>query len=311
MKRIGVTSEIEISQVVLGGDFGERPDQESFATLDLFFSCDGRAIETAHVYVEGEAERQIGRWLSTRRCRNEVVLIGKCCHPAPNGEPRLSPEILEYELETSLQRLRVDWIDVMLLHRDSPATPIETIVPALHNAVEKGKIGAYGMSNWTLDRFNQAYAFALRNGITPPNLASLNYCLAVQSRPMWPGCRQAEQEDLQWLCSHNIPLLAWSSQARGWFAEQSVFPESTGVSEVYDTVTNRERRERAREVAHQKKATTLQVALAFVLANKLTAATIGPATPRELSESLGALTLTLSAAERAYLLGQPNHEKGE
>src|SRR5215469_150459 len=282
MDRIKITSEIEITQIVLGGDFGERSDTDSFATLDLFFSRQGQTIETAHAYADGEAEQQIGRWIASRRCRDEVVIIGKCCHPGPNGEPRLSPDVLKCEIESSLQRLDVDRIDILLLHRDSPTTPIEVIVPALHEAVKEGKIGAYGMSNWTLARFSEAYLFAHQNGITAPSLSSLNYCLAVQARPMWPGCRQADEDDLRWLRSHNIPLLAWSSQARGWFAEHSLFLVNREISEVYDVAINRERRERAREIARHKQATALQIALAFVLANGLTAATIGPANVKEL-----------------------------
>lgn len=302
MNHVRVNSEIEISQIVLGGNFGERPDEESFATLDLYFLQNGRTIETAHVYAEGEAERQVGHWLSSRRCREQVVIIEKCCHPGPGGEPRLSPAILEYETAISLQRLGVDWIDILLLHRDSPLTPIETIVPALHRAVKQGRIRAYGMSNWTLARFCEAHAFAIQNGLVPPQLASLNYSLAIQSRPMWPGSRQADEEDLQWLRLHNIPLLAWSSQARGWLAEPQPMTMNGDVTEVYDNAVNRERRERARQLARQKQATTLQVALAFVLASPLMAATIGPANAAELSESLGALNLDLSAAECAYLL---------
>ena len=65
MNRIRVNSEIEISQIVLEGDFGERPDQDSFDTLDLFFSCDGRAIEWDYASLPGKSQLLSSRSVET------------------------------------------------------------------------------------------------------------------------------------------------------------------------------------------------------------------------------------------------------
>jgi len=64
-----------LSQIVLGGPFGERNDKKSFEILDSFIHMGGNTIETAHSYAEGAAEKQIGRWLIKRKIRDRVKLI--------------------------------------------------------------------------------------------------------------------------------------------------------------------------------------------------------------------------------------------
>ncbi len=112
-------------RLVLGGRFGQVPVELSFRLLDQFRAAGGRMLETAHSYANGDAERVLGAWLRSRRCRDTVTVVDKVGHPAPGEEPFLQPDVIRREVADSLRRLGTDCIDVLILHRDDPSNCVE------------------------------------------------------------------------------------------------------------------------------------------------------------------------------------------
>jgi hypothetical protein len=107
---------------MMGTDLDEA---DSFALLDDDYERGCNTIDTAHVYGGGDSERIIGRWLEKRGLREKIVLITK---GAAQSEDRLriTPFDIAADLHDSLARLKTDYIDLYLLHRDDTNVPVET-----------------------------------------------------------------------------------------------------------------------------------------------------------------------------------------
>src|SRR5690606_18708993 len=117
-------------------------------------------------YGGGECERIFGRWLASRGVRDEVLVIGKGCEPAEDRS-RVNPEDLSTDLYESLDRLGVDRVDLYLVHVDDPGVEVGPIVECLDEHRRAGRLGAYGVSNWTAARIEAANAYAAEHGLAP------------------------------------------------------------------------------------------------------------------------------------------------
>jgi len=285
-----------VSRIVLGGAFGERSDADSFCILDRFMELGGNAIETAHAYANGAAEEQIGRWLSDRACRDRVMLITKVCHPSAGELASIAD--FDDELSISLERLGVDKVDIVLLHRDPRTIPASRVLEAIEHCRARGSFAAYGISNIHGDRLAE---FDCAEALNVPPLAVISnyFGLAQQASPPWPGTVQLDESGQQWLRKHKSALLCWSALAQGWFAHRHLPAE---YEAVYDTPSNRARRQRADTLASKRGASGLQVALAYAFAAPFALlASVGPRSTNELDEVIAALSLRLNKMECAFL----------
>lgn len=201
---------------MLGGRFGEEPFSLSARRLDHFWHVGGRLVDTAHSYADGGSERVIGRWMRQRRCRDDVTVIDKVCHPDALGRPRGHPETIRAELDHSLACLDTTWVDLLMLHRDDPTVPVGALVDVLATEVQVGRVRAFGVSNWPAPRLAEFLQAAADAGDRPT--VSYQFSLAVPRREIWPGAMHATPELRRLAQSAGAPLLAWSAQARGWFA---------------------------------------------------------------------------------------------
>lgn len=276
-----------VSRLVLGTLLVD-PD-----VLDEWARIGGNIIDTAHAYGDGESERALGAWLGDR----EMLVLSKGAHPA--GERRrVTPEDIAADLEESIARLGRP-IDLYLLHRDDPAVPIGVIVECLNEHIRAGRIRAIGGSNWTCERIDEANAYAAANGLEGFSCSSVHLSLATQNEEHWPDTRSATDPAIHaWHERTQLPLFAWSAQARGFFAGHA----SESVARVYDNEDNRERRRRASQLAEQRGCTANQVALAWVLAQPFPVfAVFGARTVAQLREAVGTLEVELSADEARWL----------
>src|SRR5438094_208007 len=153
------------------------------ALLDAFFAAGGNALDTAWLYHEGAHEKFLGRWLERRGLRDEAVVITKGAHT-----PHCTPDAVTPQLSQSLQRLRTDYVDLYLLHRDDESVPVGEFVSVLNEQQAAGRIRSYGVSNWTLARVKAATEFAQANGLNPPAAVSSQLSLARMVEPLFPGC---------------------------------------------------------------------------------------------------------------------------
>lgn len=294
----------QVSRLVMGTMVCTTDDMElTAALLDAYVEAGGNCLDTAHVYNGGKSEQAVGQWMRMRNNRDRILLLDKGAHPYWT-EPRVDPANIAQDLGESLERLQTDRIDIYLLHRDNPAAPVGPIVECLNRHKEQGRIRAFGGSNWTTARLEEANAYAAAHGLAPFTVSSPNLSLATVNEPMWGGCLSATPEDREWYARHNLPLFAWSSQASGFFA--GIYrPDDLSnkdIVRVYYNEGNWERLRRANDLAEKKAATSHQIALAWVLNQPFPVfPLIGPRGVSELQDSLPALDITLTPEEMKWL----------
>jgi aryl-alcohol dehydrogenase-like predicted oxidoreductase len=285
---------------------------EAMALLDAAFELGCNAFDTAAVYGHGAAERRLGEWLEQRRLRQQVIIIDKGCHPA-RDVARLTPSDLAFDVAASLERLRVDQIDLYLLHRDDPQVPVGEMVSALNDQLALGRIAAFGGSNWTHQRIEQANDYARRHGLVEFAASSPGFSLAepIQS---WPGCvslhRSRADGALAWYRATGLPVLAWSPLAGGFLSgrfdragqPELATPSDRRVIEFYASDANFERLDRLARIARMKGMTIGQAALAYVASVRINLhAVVGCRNRAELQECARAIEFGFSAAELAWL----------
>jgi 1-deoxyxylulose-5-phosphate synthase len=297
---------MEISRLVLGSMvFSLEALDLTYDLIETWLELGGNIIDTAHVYSGGNSERAMGRWFQQRGRRDDVLVLSKGAHH--NADRRLvTPEDITCDLRDSLTRLKSDSIDLYLLHRDDPDVPVGPIVEALEAHRRAGRIRAYGGSNWSTSRLEEANAYARAHGLQGFTASSPNLSLAVQNEPVWADCLSASDATSRaWYERVQMPLFAWSSQAGGFFTGL-YSPENLDNEDmvrVYYNEGNWERLRRATELGKKKGGYTAnQVALAWVLHQPFPVfPLIGPRTVDELNSSVAALELELTPQEVRWL----------
>ncbi|MDW8395315.1 MAG: aldo/keto reductase [Anaerolineae bacterium] len=288
-----------VSRLVLGADHQTTISYAS-AMFDAFFEAGGNTFDTAYVYMEGQAEVILGHWLRNRGVREQVVILGKGAHT-----PFCTPEDLDKQLWISLERMGTDYVDIYCLHRDNPEVPVGEFVDVLNQHVAGGRIRIFGGSNWSIERFEAANEYAARHGLQGMSVLSNQFSLARMVEPPWEGCLSASTpEARQWFTRTQTPLFAWSSQARGFFLDDTspTFMADSERARCWYSADNFERLQRARALARQRGVSATNIALAWVLHQPFpTFALVGPRTLKELRTTLPALNVRLSEQERRWL----------
>lgn len=288
-----------VSRLVMGCD-NQATMPHAAAIWDDYYERGGLTFDTAYIYGNGLQEKLLGQWLKHRGVRDEVSVIVKGAHT-----PHCNPTDLARELEISLGRLQTDHADIYVMHRDNPAIPVGEFVDVLNAQVQAGRVRIFGGSNWSLERIAAANRYAKRKGLQGFSVVSNNFSLARMVNAVWPGCIAAsDPESRRWLRRHQLPLLAWSSQARGFFTERAG-PDKRDDSHLvhcWYSDDNLARRERAIELARRKGVTPIAIAAAYVLHQPFpTFALIGPRFISETVSSLECLRVELTSRELAWL----------
>ena len=287
--------------------------EEGFALLDATRQASITAYDTAHGYGGGEVDRTLGLWMEERGNRDEVVIIGKGAHHNQDRN-RVTPYDIAADLADSLARLRSDYIDLYLLHRDDPAVPVGPIVEALNEHRAAGRIHAFGGSNWTPERLAEANEYADRRGLVPFAASSPNFSLADQIAEPWKDCLSiagpGQAAARAWYAERDMPLFTWSSVGRGFFsgkitranAEQVRDQFDGSMAKSYYCEDNFKRLDRAWALAEEKGRSVPQIALSYVLSYPLNIyALVRSMSGEELAANEQALDDPLTAAEMAWL----------
>jgi len=257
-------------------------------------------FDTANVYSEGASEEVSGRALRDFTKREEVVVATKvygAMRKDPNGKG-LSRKAIMTEVDGSLRRLGVDYIDLYQIHRWDYQTPIEETLEALHDVVKAGKaryIGASSMFAW---QFCKALHLADLYGWTR----------FVSMQPHYNLLNREEEREMLPLCqAEGIGVLPWSPLARGRLTRPWDEQGSTerGTTDEYAKSLYRATEEADKQVADRlgelSKARGLpraQLALAWVLRRPVVSAPIVGATkPHHLEDAVKALSVKLSDEE--------------
>jgi len=300
-----------ISRLVQGTVMLNTDEMEpGFRLLDGVHAAGCNTYDTAHVYGAGECERTLGQWIQARGIREQVVILAKGAHYNADRQ-RVTPFDISSDLHDSLARLRTDYIDLYLLHRDDLSVPVGPIVEVLNAHKEAGRIHAFGGSNWTAARIQEANAYAEAHGLTPFVVSSPHFSLAEQIEAPWDNCisitGDANAGQRAWYEESGFPLFCWSSLAGGWFSGRLTRENRARHAEelymrCYGNEANFKRLDRARELARERHLSIAQVALAYVLNQQSNVfALIAAYTPVEFADCTGALESALTPEEMEWL----------
>jgi 1-deoxyxylulose-5-phosphate synthase len=261
-------------------------------------------FDTADTYSKGASEVATGRLLSKLFTRDEVVLATKVFMPMTPGENGggLSRKHILSAIDASLERLRMDYVDLYQIHRWDPRTPIEETMEALHDVVRAGKaryIGASSMFAW---QFAKAQHVADAHGWTRFVSMQNHYNLIY---------REEEREMIPQCIDQGVGVIPWSPLARGVLAgnrtrsgEQLTTRAGSDqfTDHLYNQPTDFDVVERVAEIAAERGVPAAQVALAWLLQKPgVTAPIVGATKLGHLEDALAAEELELSDQEIARL----------
>ncbi|KAI5477070.1 hypothetical protein MNV49_006869 [Pseudohyphozyma bogoriensis] len=138
-------------------------------------------IDTAEIYANGESEREIGRVLKeTGWNRRELVIITKLFFGTGRKDPNqkgLSRKHLVEGIQDSLERLQLDYVDVVFAHRPDVSTPMEEVVRGFNHIIDRGYAFYWGTSEWTPAQIEEAIGIADRLGLVGPSAEQPHYSL--------------------------------------------------------------------------------------------------------------------------------------
>lgn len=260
-------------------------------------------FDTANVYSGGASEEVLGRFLKAN-VRREAVVVATKVHGSmrdeANGQGLSRKEIL-FELDQSLRRLQMDYVDLYQIHRWDQETPIEETLEALHDAVKAGKVRYIGASSM--------YAWQLAKALYLADLHGWTRFVSMQDH-LNLLYREEEREMLPLCAAEGIGVIPWSPLARGrlaraWQAEPTKRLETDKFGKsLYSSTEDSDRRvvERVGEVAEQRGVPRAQVALAWLLSKPvITAPIVGATRLSHLDDAVAALGVHLSPEEIASL----------
>jgi aryl-alcohol dehydrogenase-like predicted oxidoreductase len=296
---------------MLGSDLDEV---SSFVLLDQVFELGCNTIDTAHVYSQGNSERIIGRWVQERGLRDQIVIITKGAAQSEDRR-RMTPFDIASDLHDSLARLKTDYVDLYLLHRDDPDVPVEPIIDALNEHQQAGRIHAFGASNWFHERIEAANTYARANGLKPFVASSPQFSLAESLDEPWPLCISISGSTglsaREWYIQTQMPLLIWSPLASGFFSGRfrrdnlHMFGEREWdevAVRTYANEANFQRLDRAERLADEKGLTAAQVALAYVMNQPMNIfAVVGPHSAQKFKANIDAGEVQLAPQEMDWL----------
>ncbi len=252
-------------------------------------------FDTANVYSSGRSEGITGECL--KGYRDNVVVATKVYFPMGEGpnDSGLSRRHIMQQIKASLNRLKMDHVDLYQIHRWDYNTPIEETMRALNEVVSLGfahYIGASSMFAWqflkalhTSDRLGLARFVSMQN--------HYNLLYREEEREMIPLCKE-----------EGIALIPWSPLARGFLAgkyQRGKTPEAPRyeadkyLSERYFKPEDFDVLDVVLELAKQKDATPAQISLAWLLHKGVTSPIIGATKVEHVEEAVGALDIKLEA----------------
>lgn len=281
--------------------------------LDAIFATGVTTFDTARNYLA--SEKSLGKWIAEKNMRDQIVLLSKCGHPSMFGKKRVNENEMRKDFSKSVRYLNTDYIDIYLLHRDDPEVEVGEIVEIFNAMHSEGKIGAFGGSNWTHKRIEQANEYAYKHNLIPFSVSSPNFSLAEQVQDPWGGgcvtiSGSANKEARMWYEKNQMPVIAYSSLGRGFFSGKLKGSEPEKAGEILDQVAmkgyycpdNFERLRRCERLADRKGCSVAQLAMAWVYSQKMnTFAVVSTSNPKRMESNIDALSIQLSDEELQYL----------
>ncbi|KAH8077108.1 aryl-alcohol dehydrogenase [Cristinia sonorae] len=322
--RLG-NSGLKVSKIILGtmqyGDKGWQEwvlgEDEAIEHIKYAYNAGIQTFDTANVYSNGLSEVILGNAIKKLKLpREEIVILTKLYYPVAYeygqnilrlglkpedvgiiNQKGLNRKYIFDSVKKSLERLQLDYIDVLQCHRFDNDTPIEETMQALHDVVKAGYVRYIGMSSCWAWQFHAMQNYAINNKLTPfismQNHHSLLY-------------REEEREMFPTMKLFGVGCIPWSPLARGLLtrplSEQSLRGKTDAMLKLYKGSSNANILERVEEIAKKKGISMAQVALAWSLAFPgVTAPIVGTTNLNNLKEIIDAVHVELTEEEIKFL----------
>ncbi len=307
-------SSMKLSKIVYGCASKEMRDGEDVSyLLDQIYDLGINVFDTAENY--GLSECSLSRWISSRGNRDKIHIITKGCHPYERD--RVTPEDMKADIEKSLQRLHTDYLDTYFLHRDDTTKETGPLVEMLNECHKAGLIGRFGGSNWTVERIREANEYAHAHGLLPFTVSSPHFGIAVQVEDPFGGSSgcisisgEEHEKDREYYEVSGMPVFSYSSLGRGFFSGRVISSEPENAKNVLDEFAvkgycypeNFKRLARVEQMAAERGATVAQIALAWILNQKMDVYPImSSMNPQRFESNMKARDIRLSEQELMWL----------
>ena len=287
-------------------------EKSAYELLDSVLASGINAFDCARSY--GMAENTLGNWIEKRNCRDKIIILSKC-GDVKNGKVLVNRQVIMEQLQQSLEALKVSYIDIYLLHRDDPNTPVKEFIDTLNEIKEAGKIKIFGVSNWTHQRIEAANNYAASKGLTGFQVSSPNYGLARQIQDLWGGgcvtiSGPENKEARSWYIENQMPVIAYSSLGRGFFSGRFKAGDYETARKCLDTFAqkgylyeeNMQRLKRAEELAEKYNISVPEIAMRYIFSSEMNLfAVVSTASPERLRMNIRAANNPLSKEDSQYL----------
>lgn len=287
--------------------------ERAMECLDNAYECGFRVFDTAYCY--GHSEENIGKWMTKRGNRKDIILLDKGCNPGMIGsDDVMSQELIRKQNQESLDRLQTDYTDFYVLHRDDPSYPVEKVIDVLNELVDEGKVKRFGASNWSLERIQAANEYAKAHGLKGFSLVSPAYSLAELVHDPWGGsvslAGAKNKAAREWYKKEKIPVFCYSSLGRGYLSGKFVTTGDKPIEEClsgapieeYDCESNRRHLAAAERIAEKKHTSVSAVCLAWLLQQELEVfPLVSPSSKPHMLEAMDAFDIVLTKEEIAEL----------
>lgn len=281
------TSAVGYGAMGISNAYGPGDTNEGIAAIQRAYELGVTFFDTAEVYGWGENEKVLGSAVKT--FRDDVVVATKFGFMPPGFTVNSRPDHIREVVESSLQRLGMDHIDVLYQHRVDPAVPIEDVAGAVKGLIESGKVKYFGLSEVGEDTLRAAHV------VQPVSVVQTEYSIFEREvERLFPVFEELE-----------IGLVPYSPLGRGFLtgtAKPAGEYEDGDIRNHYpqwqigNFEKNFEATEKLSALATSKGIAVAQLALAWLLAQGDSIVPIpGTRSTRRIDENVGAVDVELSA----------------
>ncbi|HLI35529.1 MAG TPA: aldo/keto reductase [Terriglobia bacterium] len=292
-----------LGTMTFGTEWGWGADESaSQAIFNHYLDAGGNFIDTADVYTNGKSEELVGKFVAERKLRDRTVIATKFTFNVDPGNPNAGGngrKNIYRALESSLRRLKTDYIDLYWLHAWDTITPVEEVIATLNDLVREGKIRHYGFSDTPAWYVARAQTLAEKEGKEPLIALQLEYSLIE---------RNIEREHIPVAQELGIGICPWSPLASGFLAgkykrdgnagkgEGRLEKMKTSTNPAFQKFTERNWRilEALIDAAGKIGKSPAQVALNWVASQPgITSTIIGATSVKQLNDNLSSLDFTI------------------